>query len=65
MPAFRAIYSDNAPRAFTFEAKNVSEALTFLQQHDLFKPVELWCDGGYLGRLEHIIEDDASFWRIG
>jgi len=68
MLQFRVIFSDYDPSAFgslSFQARNVSEALSVIADYYSVKPVELWCEGSFLGRLERIVEDTGSFWRVG
>jgi hypothetical protein len=49
----------------SFEAKSLSEALTFVASYHDRKPVELWCEGKMLGRLERLHGEEGSFWRVG
>ena len=68
MLQFRVIFSDYDPGAFgslSFQARNVNEALSVIADYYSVKPVELWCEGSFLGRLERIVEDSGSFWRVG
>jgi hypothetical protein len=65
---FRVIFNDYDPGAFgslSFQAANVNEALRVIAEYYSVKPVELWCEGSFLGRLERIVEETGSFWRVG
>jgi hypothetical protein len=57
---------DQASRtpALCFDAADVSEALKKVADHQGSAPVELWCDGQMLGRLEIHEGEEGSFWRL-
>lgn len=68
MLQFRVIFNELDPGAFgslSFQAGSVNEALTVIADYYAVKPVEVWCEGSFLGRLERIVEDTGSFWRVG
>jgi hypothetical protein len=42
----------------------VSEALAILAEHRPRGTLGLWREGLFLGNLEHVVEEGASFWRL-
>ena len=64
---YRVVFGDNDPDRFgtqEFEADLLSDALFHVASLYSRQPVELWCEDQYLGRLKHIVEAHASYWRI-
>ena len=68
MSKFQAISSGGPAelhQPLVFDATSVSEALAFLAERRPRGTVELWREGSFLGNLQHVLEDGASFWRLG
>lgn len=67
MRKYRVVFGDGDPVNFgtdTFEALGLSDALFHIASLHSRRPVELWQDDVFLGRLEHVSDADGSFWRI-
>lgn len=67
MHEYRVVFGDGDPVNFgseTFAALELSDALFHIASLHSRRPVELWQDDVFLGRLEHVSNADASFWRI-
>lgn len=67
MRRFRVLYDHADPIGFgalSFDAVDVTEALSLLARHHSRRPIELWCDGSFSGRVQRIVEANASYWRL-
>ena len=67
MKEYTIVYGDGDPAAFgteTFEAQGMDDALYHIALKHSRSPVDLWCEGVFVARLEHISNKDGSFWRV-
>lgn len=67
MAEYTIVYGDRDPAAFgteTFEAQGIDDALYHIASRHSKEPVDLWCEGRFVARLEHISNKDGSFWRV-
>jgi hypothetical protein len=64
---YRVVFGDHDPERFgtqEFQADQLSDALFHVASFYSREPVELWCDDRYLGKVKHIVDERASYWRI-
>lgn len=64
---YRIVFGDADPDKFgteEFEAEQLSDALFHVATRYSRQPIELWCEDSFLGRLKHIVDDQASYWRL-
>lgn len=67
MHRYRVVFGDRDPAAFgaeEFDAPTMADALFHIASFHSRQPVELWQDGQFLGRLEHVANKDGSFWQV-
>lgn len=64
---YRIVLGDADPDKFgteEFEAERLNDALFHVASFYSRQPVELWCDDTYLGRLKHMVDAEASYWKL-
>ena len=67
MQHLRIVIAERTPPAATLfcEAASLTDALAEGADYHADEPVELWCEGKFLGRLEQLPGEEGSYWRLG
>ena len=67
MPRYDVVFADptHPLAAMILEAESPGDVLAMLANHLADEPLELWCDGTMLGRLERTDCEQGPYWRLG